>query len=208
MLFNQRDRSEGSADTTETAKTARTSQISWDLDLLVIKSRCGSGRFLPLPLSCSSVRLFAALWTVAHQAPLSLGFSRHESWSGLQCPPPGDLPDTGVEPASLHLLCLLHWQAGSVALAPPGKPGRILPFPKVCGSNQHVRGRHRRRQGFHTWLLESTAWLGASWLLTAAWSQPRGLPWYGAKLPHPTTGCLASARLLWEDWKDMPCAAT
>ena len=168
MLFNQRDRSEGSADTTETAKTAKTSRISWDLDLLVIKSRCGSGSFLLLPLSCSSVHLFAAPWTAARQAPLSLGFSRHGSWSGLLCPPPGDLPDTGIEPASLPLLCLLHWQAGSLPLAPPGKPGRILPFLKVCDSNQHVRGRHRRRQRFHPRLLESTAWLGASWLLTAA----------------------------------------
>ena len=37
-------------------------------------------------------------WTVAHQAPLSMGFSRQEYWSGLPCPPPGDLPDPGIEP--------------------------------------------------------------------------------------------------------------
>ena len=41
------------------------------------------------------------LWTVACQAPLSMGFSRQEYWNGLPCPPPGDLPDPGVEPASL-----------------------------------------------------------------------------------------------------------
>ena len=40
-------------------------------------------------------------WTVAHQAPLSMGFSRQECWSGLPCPPPGDLPDPGIEPVSL-----------------------------------------------------------------------------------------------------------
>ena len=40
-------------------------------------------------------------WTVAHQAPLSMGLSRQEYWSGLPCPPPGDLPDPGIEPASL-----------------------------------------------------------------------------------------------------------
>ena len=39
-------------------------------------------------------------WTVAHQAPLSTGFSRKEYWSGLSCPPPGDLPDPGIEPMS------------------------------------------------------------------------------------------------------------
>ena len=53
-------------------------------------------------LSCfSRVRLFTTLWTVAHQAPLSMGFSRQEYWSGLPWPPPGDLPDPGIKPASL-----------------------------------------------------------------------------------------------------------
>ena len=40
-------------------------------------------------------------WTVASQAPLSMGFSRQEYWSGLPCLPPGDLPDPGMEPVSL-----------------------------------------------------------------------------------------------------------
>jgi len=53
-------------------------------------------------VSCfSHVRLFATLWTVAHQAPLSVGFSRQEYWNGLLCPLPRDLPDPGIEPASL-----------------------------------------------------------------------------------------------------------
>ena len=52
-------------------------------------------------LSCfSPVRLFATLLTVAHQAPLSMGFSRQEYWGGLPFPSPGDLPDSGVEPRS------------------------------------------------------------------------------------------------------------
>ena len=45
--------------------------------------------------------LFATLWTVAHQAPLSMKISRQEYWNGLPFPPPGDLPDPGIEPASL-----------------------------------------------------------------------------------------------------------
>ena len=49
----------------------------------------------------SHVQLFATLWTVACQAPLLMEFSRQEHWSGLPCPPPGDLPDPGAEPASL-----------------------------------------------------------------------------------------------------------
>ena len=44
--------------------------------------------------------LFATPWTVAHQAPLSMNFSRQEYWSGLLFPSPGDLPDSGIEPMS------------------------------------------------------------------------------------------------------------
>ena len=49
----------------------------------------------------SCVQLFVTLWTVARQAPLSIGFSRQEYLSGLPCPPPGDLPNPGIKPASL-----------------------------------------------------------------------------------------------------------
>ena len=103
-----------------------------------------------------SCPLFATPWTVAHQAPLSIGFSRQEYWSGLPCPPPRGIPNPGIEPRSptlqaesllseppgkpenttvgslslLHgifltqesnplLLCLLHWLADSLPLAPP-----------------------------------------------------------------------------------------
>ena len=53
-------------------------------------------------LSCfSHVWLYVTPWTVAHQAPLSMGFSRQEYWSGLPCPSPGDLPDPGIEHGSL-----------------------------------------------------------------------------------------------------------
>ena len=48
--------------------------------------------------SLSRVRLFVTPWTVAYQAPLSMGFSRQEYWSGLPFPSPGDLPDPGIEP--------------------------------------------------------------------------------------------------------------
>ena len=43
------------------------------------------------------VQIFATPWTVAHQVPLSMGFSRQEYWNGLPFPPPGDLPDSGIE---------------------------------------------------------------------------------------------------------------
>ena len=51
-------------------------------------------------LSFSRVQLFETPWTVAHQAPLSMGFPRQEYWSGLPFSSPGDLPDSGIKPAS------------------------------------------------------------------------------------------------------------
>ena len=60
--------------------------------------------------------LFVTPWTVAHQAPLSMGFSRQEYWSGLPFPSPGDLPDPGIEPRSPTL------QADALTSDPPGKP--------------------------------------------------------------------------------------
>ena len=56
--------------------------------------------------SFSHIRLVVTLWVVARQAPLSMGFSRQDYWSGLLRPPPGDLPDPGIEPASLATLAL------------------------------------------------------------------------------------------------------
>ena len=49
----------------------------------------------------SCVQLFETLWTVAHQSPLSMGFSSQEYWSGLPCPPSGDPPNLGMQPPSL-----------------------------------------------------------------------------------------------------------
>ena len=65
-------------------------------------------------LSC--VQLFATPWTVAYQAPPSMGFSRQEYWSGLPFPSPGDLPDPGIEPGSPAL------EADTLISEPPGKP--------------------------------------------------------------------------------------
>ena len=65
--------------------------------------------------SLSCVLLFATSWTIAYQAPLSMGFSRQEYWSGLPFPSPGDLPNPGIEPGSpaLHIDALLSEPLGS-----------------------------------------------------------------------------------------------
>ena len=59
---------------------------------------------------------FATPWTVARQASLSMGFSRHEYWGGLSFPPRGDLPDPGLNPY------LLRWQVDSLPLSHQGSP--------------------------------------------------------------------------------------
>ena len=64
----------------------------------------------------SRVRLFATLWTVAHQGPPSMGFSRQEYWSELPFPSPGDLPDPWIKLSSPTL------QADALTSEPPGKP--------------------------------------------------------------------------------------
>ena len=66
----------------------------------------------------SCVHLFFTLWTVACQAPLSMGFSRQEYWNGWSFPSPKHLPNPELNPSLLHLF---HWQADSLPLEPPGR---------------------------------------------------------------------------------------
>ena len=89
--------------------------------LSIFKVQASSHRlnsFFPLLLyqSLGHIRLCATLWTVAPQAPLSMGFSRREYWSGLPFPSPGDLPDSGIEPTSSAL------QVDSLLLSYQGSP--------------------------------------------------------------------------------------
>ena len=78
--------------------------------------------------SLSRIQLFATPWTVAHQAPPSMEFSRQEYWSWLLFPPPGNLLDPGIKPRSPEL------QADALLSEPPGKP-------------------IKRKKSFYTWLL-------------------------------------------------------
>ena len=68
----------------------------------------------------SPVELFATPWTVAYQAPKSMGFSRQEYWSGLSFPSPGDLSDPGIEPGSPAL------QSDALPSELPRKPVIIM----------------------------------------------------------------------------------
>ena len=68
------------------------------------------------------VQLFGTLWTVAHQAPPSMGFSRQEYWSGLPFSSPGDLPDPGIKPRSPAL------EADALTTEPPGKLLKVVGY--------------------------------------------------------------------------------
>ena len=120
-----------------------------------------------VPSCFSHIRLCATSWTVARQAPLSMGLSRQEYWSGLPCPPPRDLPDLGMEPTSLR--SNLHWQAGSLLLRPPGKcQPRIgtccgcLPSTstriKSCGTAADDLQHPRRSSGWRAEMRDLALW--------------------------------------------------
>ena len=82
---------------------------------------------------CSVTSHTEAPRAAARQAPLSMGFSRQEHWSGLPCPPPGDLPHPGVEPASPVSLVL---QTDSFPAEPSGKRGGHLRKPCLAESEE------------------------------------------------------------------------
>ena len=84
-------------------------------------------------LSHSVVSNSATPWTVAHQAPLSMGISSPDYWSGLPCPPPGDLPNPGIEPRSRAL------QMYSLPSEPPGNILYMHAFMLSCVSRPTLR---------------------------------------------------------------------
>ena len=77
-------------------------------------------------------------WTVAHQPPLSMGFSRQEYWSGLPCPPPGALPDPEIKPVSLMSP---GRHKGSLSRPPPEKPSGYSHIP----SNRNYANQNMKR---------------------------------------------------------------
>ena len=99
--------------------------------------------FIPIPKkvklkvkSLNRVQLFATLWTIAQQAPPSMGFSRQEYWSGLPFPSPGDLPNPGIEPTSPAL------QADALTSEPPGKPSQRKAMPKNAQTPAQLHSSH------------------------------------------------------------------
>ena len=100
-----------------------------------------------------------------------MGFSRQEYWSGLSWPSPGDLPNPGIEPVSL----MLHWQTGSLPLAPPGKPllvGWHILIPPRARSFQ-TKEEFKQRVG--TWTVCSMC--GGYIMTILIWLEPQACEW-------------------------------
>ena len=79
----------------------------------------------------SRIWLFAAPWTITSQVPLFMGFCKQEYWSGLPCPPPGDLPDSGIKPISLMSpgrRVLYHWATWEAHKPTILQLKKIIPF--------------------------------------------------------------------------------
>ena len=89
-------------DILEKAKLWRQGKDQWVMGKEGISRQCVCVCVCVCVQSLSHVRFFATLWTVAHQAPLFMGFSRQEYWCGVPFPSPGDLPDPGIKPESLR----------------------------------------------------------------------------------------------------------
>ena len=97
------------------------------------------GRFhSPSPCACCHAQLFATLWAAASQAPLSMGFSRQESWNRLPFPSPGYLPNPRIKPRSPAL------QADSLPAEPQGSP-RVLDWVAYLFSSRSSWPRNRTR---------------------------------------------------------------
>ena len=95
------------------------SLLLWRREWVTCKTKPPSHHACMCTESLSRVWLFATLWIIACQAPLSMGFSRQEYWSGFLCPPPGHLPHPGIEPVSPIALAL---QVDSLPLSHQGRP--------------------------------------------------------------------------------------
>ena len=130
----------------------------------------------------SHVQLFANLWTVARQGPLSMGFSRQEYWSGLPCPPPRNLPKPGIEPTSLFFFWPCHTTCGISVPWP-----RIKPAPPALAawSLNHLT----TREVANLRLLSLLPWQPSSLPLAPPEKPVREFTWSKINIPQ-LLGCI------------------
>ena len=115
-------------------------------------------------LATQSCPLFAVSWTVAPQAPPSMGFSRQEYWSGLPCPPPGYLPDPGANSGLLHcrwiLYHLSHRLNMNVNKERPSAPAAVGWDPR--GGRHRLSTEWERSSKIDTWRSSCPLWSGSA----------------------------------------------
>ena len=109
----------------------------------------------------SCLQLFATLWTIACQAPLPMGFSKQEYWSGLPCHPPGDLLDPGIKPTFLMIYALAGrffttsttWEALMMPIHDLSqRKHSVLSFTTLCGYAQSLIHVWLSAEHFYLWL--------------------------------------------------------
>ena len=163
--------------------------IAWEIQLKILyyivecccesslkSSHCSNNNNKPVIMysevkSLSRVQLFATPWTVAYQAPPSMGFSRQKYWSGVPFPFPGDLPDPGIEPWSPA------FQADTLTSEPPGKSWVAISFSSAWNWKVKVKSLSRVR-------LFATPWTAAH-QASPSMGFSRQEYWSGVPLPSP-----------------------
>ena len=119
-------------------------------------------------MSAKSLQSCPTLWHLMDCSPSGSsvhGILQHEYWSGLPCPPPGDLPDLGIEPASLSVL---HWQAGSLPSEPPGKPLKAPSLNSIAARLLWF-WYYNRELDFHPLIRQMASILSEAWFLKCLW---------------------------------------
>ena len=122
--------------------------------------------------SFSCIHLFGILWTVARQAPLSMGLSRQEYWSGLPFPSPGHLPDTGIKPGTPWLRVV------SLPSEPPGKPHPITCFKNLSWGLSALNQKNKHLQvlvtspGSTQYIPFLDSYTPSNGILSALWCSP------------------------------------
>ena len=131
-------------------------------------------------------------WTVAHQVPLSVGFSRQEYWSGLPFPSPGDLPEPGIEPRSPALQADALTSEPSGHIGPPRSLLLIPTWIDLCSKNTMTSGCMMVQPVCLGW---ANSWVTRA--RTGPWKVPVKSPSFAGCLFPPASGLLGTRVLGW-----------
>ena len=145
--------------------------------------------------SLSCVRLLATPWTAAYQAPLSMGFSRQEDWSGLPFPSPGILPPPGIEPASLTSPALAN---RFFTTEPPGKPFFLVfpPWGNKLENENHILGVTESKVQISDGIVEMMVCLPTHFLVWES-TKPLFVKWV-CSFKQPNLSLIYNLNIAWQ----------